>query len=246
MWESFFIGPLFNLLVAIYSVLPIQDFGLAVIGVVVLVRLIILPLSRRAVRTQIAMQKIQPEIDVLRKKHKGDKEAEARALLALWRDHKVNPFASILILAVQLPILIALYQVFLGVIAEANTVSRLLWPFMPDPGPFTPQFLGIVDLAVVSIPLAIIAAAAQFFQTKLMMPMFSGSADSKHSFQVMLARQMLYIGPAVTLLVLSQLPAVIGLYWAATSAWSVAEFQLVSKKQFLETRDSGKDNSKKK
>lgn len=231
MWEQLFLQPLFNLLVAIYSVLPVPDLGLAVIGVVVVIRLLLLPLSKKAVRTQVAMQKLQPEIAALQKKHKGNREAETKALLALWRDHQVNPFSSLLILLLQLPILIALYQVFLNVVAYPNDAARLLWHFMPDPGALEPSFLGIVDLAVASIPIALVAAVAQFFQTKRMIPMLSPQDHSTHSFQVMLSRQMLYIGPVLTLVVLWMLPSVVGLYWTATSLWSIAEYHFTLKPQ---------------
>jgi YidC/Oxa1 family membrane protein insertase len=231
MWELIFTKPIFNLLIAIYSVLPIKDLGLAVIGVVAVVRLALLPLSRKAIRAQFAMQKLQPEVIAIQKKHKGNREAEGKALLALYRDHQVNPFASILILLAQIPILIALYQVFLGVVAETDGVSRLLWNFMPDPGTLTPQFLGVLDLAAVSIPLAFIAAVAQFFQTKLITPALPPKDHSTHAFQAMMFRQMLYIGPVLTLVILSTLPAVVGLYWTVTSLWSIAEYRFTLKPQ---------------
>lgn len=238
MWESLFIQPLFNLLVAIYSILPVKDLGLAVIGVVIVIRLLLLPLSKKAVQTQIAMQKLQPEIAAIQKKHKGNREAETKALLALWKDHKVNPFASILILFLQLPILIALYQVFLGIVAETNDISRLLWDFMPYPGELTASFLGTVDLAAPSMLIAFLAGVAQFFQTKLMIPSLS---SQDNSFQVTLMRQMLYIGPILTLVVLWMLPAVVGLYWTATSLWSIGEYHFT-----IKPKSEGKKISNKK
>jgi YidC/Oxa1 family membrane protein insertase len=229
MWELIFTKPIFNLLIAIYSILPVRDLGLAVIGVVIVIRLILFPLSKKAVRTQVVMQKLQPEVAAIQKKYKGDRESETKALLALYRDHKVNPFASILVLFLQIPILIALYRVFLDVVVHPNGITRLLWSFMPNPGEINSRFLGIVDLASTSPFLPLIAAIFQFFQTKRMTPTLSPAEHSAHSFQTLLARQMLYIGPVFTLLILWQLPAVVGLYWAVTSLWSIGEYHFTLK-----------------
>lgn len=224
-WESIFIKPLFNLLVAIYSVLPVRDLGIAVIGVVIITRLILFPLSKKAARTQVMMQKLQPEVAELQKRHKDDREAQTRALLTLYRDHEVNPFSGILILFLQLPILIALYHVFLRVVSRPDN-STLLWGFFPNPGTLAPTFLGFVDLASPSVPLAIFAALMQFFQTKRITPSLPSQEHKGHTFQTTLFKQMLYIGPLLTLAILSSLPAVVGLYWGITSLWSLAEYQI--------------------
>lgn len=224
-WESIFIQPIFNLLVAIYAMLPVRDLGIAVIGVVVIIRLILFPLSRKASRTQVMMQNLQPEVDEIKKRHKGDREAETRAILALYRDHEVNPFSGILLLFLQLPILIALYQVFLRVVSHPDS-SALLWSFLPNPGELAPTFLGIVNLASPSVPLAVFAALLQFFQTKRITPSLPPQAHGKHSFQTAFSKQMLYLGPLLTFAILSSLPAVVGLYWGVTSLWSLAEYQI--------------------
>lgn len=225
LWETIFIKPIFNLLVAIYSVLPVRDLGLAVIGVVVIIRIILFPFSKKATRTQMMMQKLQPEVAQIQKRHKGDREAETRALLALYRDHEVNPFSGILLLFLQLPILIALYQVFLRVVSHKDGAA-LLWGFLSNPGELTPSFLGIVNLAAPSVPFAVIAALLQFFQTKRITPSLPPQAHGSHSFQTALSKQMLYIGPLLTLAILASLPAVVGLYWSVTSLWSLIEYQI--------------------
>lgn len=224
-WQIVFIEPLFNLLVAVYSVLPVKDLGLAVVGVVVVIRTFLFPLSKRASRTQAAMQKLQPEVELIRKKYRGNREKETRAILQLYRDHEVNPFSGILILFLQLPILIALYSVVLRVVTYPDG-SALLWAFMPNPGALNPMFLGIVNLAAPSMPFAIIAAFVQYFQTKRITPSLPSGEHKMHSFQTMLAKQMLYVGPVLTLMILATLPAVVGVYWSATSLWSLLEYQI--------------------
>jgi YidC/Oxa1 family membrane protein insertase len=224
-WESLLIKPIFNLLIAIYSLLPVRDLGLAVIGVVIVIRLILFPLSKKATRTQFIMQKLQPEVAEIQKKFKGDREAETRALLALYRDHQVNPFSGVFILFLQLPILIALYQVFSKVASHPQNVE-FIWSFLPRPEMLTPTFLGFINLASPNVVLAIFAALMQFLQTKSITPSLRPEEHKEHMLQTALSRQMLYLGPALTFIILAPLPAILALYWATTSLWSLLEYQI--------------------
>ncbi len=226
-WESIFIKPIFNLLVAIYSFLPLKDLGISVILLVMVVRLILFPLSKKASRTQFMLQKLQPEVEEIQKKYKGNREAETKALLALYRDHEINPFSGILILFLQLPILFALYRVFLNVVSHSDQNAFLLWSFIPDPGKLNPTLLGIVDLSTPSVLLAFLASLVQFFQTKLMMPSLSQANYQTNSMQKIFARQMIFIGPLITLIALVSFPAVIGIYWLVSSLWSLLEYRII-------------------
>lgn len=237
MFQELFVRPIFNILVAIYEVLPVDDLGIAVIVVVLLIRFILLPLSRKATATQIRMQVLQPEIQALQKRYKDDKETQTKATLQLYRDHKLNPFSGILILFAQLPILIALYKVFLQGVLQ-DDFSQLLYGFLPNPGALNSLFLGFIDLAKPFLPLVVISAAIQFFQTKMITPAMSKDAHSTHSTQTMMARQMLYIGPVMTLAILWTFPSVIALYWSVTSLWSIGEQHFLLKKSSKKTMPS--------
>lgn len=228
MWQTIFIQPIVNLLVALYSALPIHDLGLSLILVVILIRIVIFPLSRKAAHTQFAMQKLQPEITRIQKEYKNDREMQTKELLQLYRDHQMNPFSSIVLLFVQLPVLIALYQVFLRIVRDPN-LADLLYGFVKSPGMLQTAFLGFVDLAKPNVVLTVLAAGAQFLQTKRISPALPAKEHSQHSFQTMMARQMLYLGPLLTFFILSSLPSVIGLYWFVTSLWSLLEYRLVLK-----------------
>jgi YidC/Oxa1 family membrane protein insertase len=107
-WDVFFL-PLFNLLVFVYQI-PFFDFALAIIIFTVVIRTILAPLFVRQIRSQKEMQRMQPLVRELQRKHKGNRQKIAEETMALYREHGVNQFGGCLPVLVQLPILFALYQ----------------------------------------------------------------------------------------------------------------------------------------
>src|SRR3989344_8243509 len=105
--------PLFNLLVFLYQYITFEDLGTAIILLTVIIRFILFPLFYKSFKNQTLMQKIQPEIQRIQHEHKENREKQAQALLELYKTHKVNPFSGFLMILVQIPILIVLYQLFL-------------------------------------------------------------------------------------------------------------------------------------
>lgn len=157
--------PLYNLLVLLYDLIPGAGLGLAIILLTVVVKGLLLPLTFKSLKSQKELQEMQPRIAELKEKYKDDKETMAKELMAVYKNHNVNPFASCLPTIVQLIVFIALYQVLRDGITTVD--AEILYSFVGNPGAMSPLFLGI-DLAKVSIPLAIIAAAVQYFQAKQM------------------------------------------------------------------------------
>lgn len=159
--------PLYNLLIFIYSVAPWGGIGLGIIIMTVLVRLATMPLTYKSMRAQKELQEIQPKIEAIKKKYKGapNQEDMAKELMAVYKTHNVNPFASCLPTIVQLVVFISLFHVLS---AGLKTVDvALLYPFVHNPGEVSHMFLGM-NLSVVSIPLGILAAAMQYLQAKQM------------------------------------------------------------------------------
>jgi len=104
--------PLFNLLVLLYNYLPGRDFGIAIIFLTLIIKILLYPISVKAIKSQAALQKLQPKIQEAQNKNKNDKEKQAKEILDIYRQEKVNPFSGLLLGIIQIPILIALYQVF--------------------------------------------------------------------------------------------------------------------------------------
>ena len=117
-WDVFYL-PLFNLLVALYQI-PFFDFALAIIIFTILIRTILAPLFVRQIRSQKEMQRMQPLVREVQRKHKGNRQKVYEETQALYREHGVNPAAGCLPVLVQLPILFALYQ---ALIRASNVVT---------------------------------------------------------------------------------------------------------------------------
>lgn len=219
--------PLFNALVFLYNTVAFQDLGLAIIFLTFVVRVILYPLFYHSFKNQTLMQKIQPEIQKIQHDHKGNREKQAQALMELYRHHKVNPFSGFFLILVQLPILIVLYQLFLkGITPEAFSN---LYSFVPVPEQINHSFLGLIDLQTKSILIVVLAAVLQYFQGKLSLPK-TASVGGQDSPAAKIGRSMIFIGPVLTIVILSTLPAAVGLYWFASSAFSIFQ-QLIINKQ---------------
>ena len=113
LYHLFFFDPLYNALMLLFKVLPWADAGIIVIILTILVRSAIFPLSRKAVLTQVKMAEIGPELEAIKEKYKDKAEEQARRTLALYKEKGVNPFSGILVIIIQIPIILALYQIFL-------------------------------------------------------------------------------------------------------------------------------------
>ncbi|HEX2194038.1 MAG TPA: YidC/Oxa1 family membrane protein insertase [Candidatus Limnocylindria bacterium] len=107
-WDVFYL-PLFNLLIALYDV-PFIDFALAIILFTVVIRTLLAPLFVRQIRSQREMQRMQPLVREVQRKHKGNRQKISEETMALYREHGVNPAAGCLPVVLQLPLLFALYQ----------------------------------------------------------------------------------------------------------------------------------------
>lgn len=226
--------PIFNLLVFFYEILPGANIGFAIIALTVVIKLILWPFMSKSLKSQKALQELQPKIEELKARHGTDKEALAKAMMELYQKEKVNPLASCLPLLVQLPILIALYQVLLGGFG-AETLSQL-YSFVANPGSINHVFLGVIDLSVSSLYLAILAGYFQFFQTRMLMAKHPPKqvAGKKGAFdETMLAsmnKSMLMFMPAITVIIGATLPAGLTLYWVTVNIVSILQQQFVFSK----------------
>ncbi len=223
--------PILNLLVWLYETIPGHDIGLAIIALTIIVKGILHPIFKQQIKQQRALQLLQPKIDEVRARLKDDKEAQARELMALYKADKVNPAASCLPLLIQLPIFIALYGVLRKVIGTFD--HTLLYSFIPAPGTIQPLFLGFLDLTKPNIPLAILAGAVQFVQSKQMMSRSAAKAPPKdvaetpgakdESMAAMMNKQMMYMLPVMTVIIGFSLPGALMLYWFTMSILTVIQ-----------------------
>jgi len=189
-FEVLIVQPIFNLLVGIYSILPGQDFGVALIIFTVIIRFALWPLIVRQLHQVKQMRKLQPELAKIKKATKGNRQLESMQMLELYKKHDVKPFRSILTLLIQLPIFIALFQVIQIFTSHRDQIGKFTYDFLENFGPvktlieqpesFNEKLLGIVDLTTHAIGpngvnfflvlLALVAAGTQYIISKQTAP----------------------------------------------------------------------------
>jgi len=189
-FETLIVQPIFNLLMGLYSIIPGHDFGIALILFTIIIRFAMWPLVVRQLHQVKAMRKLQPELVKIKKATKGNRQLESMQMLELYKKHDVKPFRSILVLLIQLPIFIALYQVIQIFTIHRDQIAKFTYDFVEHiqpiqalithPEQFNEKLLGLVDLTAHAIGtdgvniflviLAIIAAGTQYIISKQTAP----------------------------------------------------------------------------
>jgi YidC/Oxa1 family membrane protein insertase len=219
--------PLYNGLVYLVDIVPAHDIGIAIILLTIVVKVILFPLSKQAVRTQMLMREIAPEIEKLKEKHKDKQDEQAKAIFALYKERGIRPFSSFLLILIQFPILFGLYWVFWRG-GLPNVDPNILYSFVPIPDMVNMEFLGLVDMRERSIILAALAGLTQLAYARLSMgprkprekkvdPSFS--SDMAHSFDL----QARYILPIIVAGIAYTVASAVPLYWTASNLFMLAQ-----------------------
>lgn len=215
--------PLYNALVFLMDILPGVNAGLAVLLLTVIVRFILFPLSYKSVKTQIAMRSMEPELNAIKQSFANDRQAQAEATMKLYKAKGVNPFSGFFLILIQLPIIFALYSIFLRSGLPYLNLN-LLYSFVHAPGTVSMMLLG-VNIAKKSVIFALCAALTQFFQIRLTMPAPAPAAAG--SFKGDLARsmhfQMRYMMPVIIFFISYSISAAVALYWSVSNLFMIGQ-----------------------
>lgn len=217
-FNTFFYQPIFNLLVFLYNIIPGHDLGVAIILLTIIIKLALLPLSKQSIKSQKAMQELQPKIDEIKAKYADKKEEQAKAMMELYKNEKINPFSSCLPLLIQLPFLWAVFRVFRA--GLSNGSLNMVYSFLHRPEALNPMFFGFLNLSAPNIYLAVLAGAAQFWQAKMLpvkKPEVKGEGTQDESMTVIMNKQMIYFMPLLTFFMCLKFPAGLALYWLVTT-----------------------------
>lgn len=200
MFTTLIVQPIFNLLVAIYALLPGHNFGLAIIIFTIVVRLLMLPLVKKQLSNAKVMREIQPELKRIKKETKGDRQRESMLVMELYKERGVSPFSSIGVLLVQLPILIGLYAGLRRIIDDPQAVINFSYPFLrdlswmkelaADISRFDATLFGVVNLKQAALNswgvywpamiIVIASAVTQYYQSKQLMPDDKNARKLRH------------------------------------------------------------------
>src|SRR3989304_9140537 len=190
MFTTIIVQPIFNLLVLIYARTPGHNFGLAIIIFTIIIRLLLWPLVKKQLHHAKAIRKLQPELKKIKASAKGDRRKESQMVMELYKERQINPFSSLGIVLVQIPILIGLYLGLKKIIDNPQALIDFTYPVIHDLGwmqalaaninQFDETLFGVVDLTKTAVgeagiywpALLIVVASAmsQFFQSRQLLP----------------------------------------------------------------------------
>lgn len=239
MFRTILVNPLFNALALVYALIPGHDLGLAVIVLTALIRLLLWPLFAKQLHSQRALQELQPEIAKIRAKAKGDRQLESKLLMELYKEREISPFASLVPVLIQLPIFIALYLALRGIVVQGEIAKLAYEPIkqlsaikaiINHTATFKPTLLGLIDLTKPSIILAVTAAAAQFYQTRQIMPKVETKGDATAATN----KFATYLFPLITFAIALRLPSALALYWTVTSIIAIIQQAMMLKRDVEE------------
>lgn len=190
MFQTFIVQPIYNILVALYGVLPGHDLGVSLILFTVLIRLLLWPLLKKQLHQSKIMRELQPELKKVKKAANGDKQKEAALMMELYKEKGISPFGSIGLTLVQLPIFIGVFQAARDLTLHLDKLETFTYSFVrniphiqsviADPKNFDFVSLGFIDLSKKAfeggspyfpiLALAIAATVFQFIQSKQILP----------------------------------------------------------------------------
>jgi YidC/Oxa1 family membrane protein insertase len=227
MFNNFILAPLYNALVFLLNIVPGEYLWVSVVLLTLLVKVVLFPLYKKQVRTQVVMQFLAPKIKALQEKYKDQKEKIGPEMLALYSKYKANPFSAILILIIQFPILIGLYWIFS---ADLHTYKDLLYTGNVLSENINYNFL-YSSLFAKSILLGVIAGVSQYVLSYFMLDKHeelktlqkenSKGGSFGEDFQNAMELQIRYFIPVLIFATSFFLPAVISLYIVAGNLFMI-------------------------
>ena len=185
------------------------SWGMSIILMTVIVRLLILPLTIKQVKSMNALRALQPQIKEIQEKHKGDRQAMNEAMMRFYRENKVNPFASCLPLLLQLPIFLALFNLLRSDSFKEEAAGQ--------------GFLFISDLTAKAHGAELVVLMVLFIGSQMASTMVMSVTADKSQQRIML------LLPLVFAAFVPNFPAGLILYWITTNFWTLGQ-QLVVRK----------------
>lgn len=204
--------------------------GLAIICTTILIKVVLLPLSIKAAKTQKIMREIEPKLREIKEQYKDQREEQARQMMTIYKDAGMNPFSALFVFVLQIPLIIALYLSVYGYSGYALPAvnSDVLYAFLSVPQEISMWFLGVVDMAGRSAVLAVLAGVTMYWQMHMVMPAIKpreeGAApDFKSDFARNMQMQMKYVMPVIIVVVAYIISAAIALYFVVSNVVAILQ-----------------------
>ncbi len=227
--------PLYNALVFISGVVPGHSVALAIIVLTVIIRFLLLPLYHQSAHAQRKLKEIDPQLKKIKSDFKDNKEEQAKMIMALYREHGINPLTGFMLLLIQLPVILALFYVF----SKGFQLNLdILYPFVHSPDIVNNSIFGFGLITDKNYFLALLVGLTQFFQIKLTLPPLepkdlSGENSLQADFARSMNLQMRFVMPVIITVISSQFPAAVGIYWLTGNLFGIAHELFVRQKAKL-------------
>jgi len=224
-WDTLLYRPILNTLFFLIAKVPGHNLGWAILLLTVMIKLILLVPNQKALKSQKALQVIQPQLEALKIKYKDSPQKLAEETMKIWKDHKVNPMGSCLPMLIQFPILIALFYV----VRDGLTVDpKLLYGSLSqfDPAGMNTVFFGLALTKVNAIFLPLAIGLLQFFQIRLS---FAKAKPVAQSQAAMMNKMMQYVLPVMIGFFSASLPAAVGFYWGISTLFAIGQQVVVNR-----------------
>jgi len=230
--------PFYNGFIFLMNIFPYFDEGVIIVIFTIVIKLILLPLSIKASKSQLEMKSIEKDLNDIKEKYKDNKEEQSKKTIDFYKERGINPFSGFFILILQLPILIGLYGVFLKS-GLPNIDLTQLYSFVhaPDPGTINMIFLNIINISDKSLFLAIISGITAYFQISLANSTQAPASEgaSQNEIAKAMAMQMKYFFPLLIGFVSYTISSAVALYIITSNIFAIAQEYYIKKKYHKST-----------
>jgi YidC/Oxa1 family membrane protein insertase len=244
---GFILNPLYNFVSGVivgihYLLSPILGFdsgvtwALSIVGLVILIRIILIPLFVKQIKSQRALTALQPQMKAIQTKYKDDRQKQSEEMMKLYKEHKTNPLASCFPILAQAPIFFALFTVLNGIAAKTDAgvpapIARgfLKGEYLDSAAQATffgakisQTFLGSPDTTVkiVTVILIFIMSATTFTTQRQLMVKGMPKMDSSNNMMLQQQKIMLYLFPVIFAVSGVNFPVGVLIYWSTTNFWT--------------------------
>ncbi len=206
------------------------SWSLAIVGLVILIRIILIPLFVKQIKSQRALTALQPHMKEIQKKYKDDRQKQSEEMMKLYKEHKTNPLASCFPILAQAPIFFSLFTVLNGigktppikhgVLTQADVVSAANAKFFG--APISDTFLGtdITTVKIVTVVLIAFMSLTTFTTQRQLMLKGMPKMDSSNNMMLQQQKIMLYAFPVIFAISGVNFPIGVLIYWSTTNLWT--------------------------
>jgi YidC/Oxa1 family membrane protein insertase len=205
------------------------SWSLAIIGLVIIIRIILIPLFVKQIKSQRALTALQPHMKDIQKKYKDDRQKQSEEMM-IYKEHKTNPLASCFPILAQAPIFFALFTVLNGigknppvkhgVLTQGDVVSAAQAEFFG--APISQTFLGsdITTVKIVTVILIAFMSLTTFTTQRQLMMKGMPKMDSSNNMMLQQQKIMLYAFPVIFAITGVNFPVGVLIYWSTTNLWT--------------------------